>query len=79
MNTFFGHFQLSTLDNRHLLGRLVACSFRHVLNVSHNLVALKHFSEDNMLAVKPAFTICQCRAARTEELAYLVTTVVMKN
>jgi len=58
VNTFFGHFELSALDDCHLLDRFVACSFCHVFNRGHDLVALKHFSKDNVLAIEPAFMTC---------------------
>jgi hypothetical protein len=54
VNTFFGHLELSAL--LYLDGHLglVTRSFVAVLDLLNDIVALEHFTKDNVLAVEPA-------------------------
>lgn len=52
--TFGRHFQFAALGNGHLLDRLILRPLGDVLDLVDDLVALKDFAEDNVLAIKPA-------------------------
>lgn len=54
VNTFFGHRQLSTLDDLDGLLGLVAGVLLDVLNLLNDVIALEDLAEDNVLAVQPA-------------------------
>lgn len=54
MQTFCGNLELAALgDSDSILG-LVAASLGHVLDLLDDLVALKDFAEDDVLAIQPA-------------------------
>lgn len=53
MGTFFGHLQFSSLCDLDRLGGLVSSSLGHVLYLLHNIVALKDFSENDVLPIEP--------------------------
>lgn len=54
MDTFSGHFQLSTLDDLNRLQRLVAWSLGDILNFVDDVVSFKHFAKDDVAAIEPA-------------------------
>lgn len=54
MNTFFGHWQFSALDDLDCLLGLVAGELLDILNLLDNLVALEDLAEDDVLAIQPA-------------------------
>lgn len=54
MYTFGRHWQFSTLDNRHLLLRLVTCTCGNLFDFIYDLVAFENLSEDDVLAIEPA-------------------------
>lgn len=51
MDTFFWDLQLSALDDLDGLDWLVAWGFGHVLDLLHDLIALEHLAEHDVLAV----------------------------
>ena len=54
MGTFFWRIQLSTLCDFDDLRGLVSCALGHIFNLLDDIVAFKHFAEDDVLAIKPA-------------------------
>lgn len=53
MDTFFGHRQLSALDDLDLLqGPVARCG--HLLNHLADIISLQHLTEHNVLAIQPA-------------------------
>jgi hypothetical protein len=54
VNTFRWYLELTALSNLDSLDRLVSRSLFDVLNLLHNVVTLKHLSEDDMAAIQPA-------------------------
>jgi len=54
MYTFFRYLQLATLYNGDFLLRLVAGVLGNSLNLVYNLVPLKDFSKNHVLAIEPA-------------------------
>lgn len=64
VDTFFGHRELSALHNLHRCGRLVSAALGHVLDLVHDVVALKDLAKDDVTAVEPAGD-----CGRDEELA----------
>lgn len=70
VNTFFGHRQLSTLDDLDRLLGLVAGVLLDVLNLLNNVVALEDLAEDNVLAVQPAIFRTQLLVARDIHISW---------
>lgn len=54
MNTFFGYLELSALLDLDSNFGLVACALVAVLDLVHDVVALQHLAEDDVLAIQPA-------------------------
>ena len=54
MNTFRWYLELTALGNLDSLGGLVSGTLWDVLNLLHDIVALKHLSEDNVATIEPA-------------------------
>ena len=58
MSTFIRLLQLAALGYLDLFLRLVAGPLFHILDLLYNVIALKHFTKDDVFTIKPA-TICQ--------------------
>lgn len=54
MQTFCGDLELAALGDGDSILRLVAASLRHVLDLLDDLITLKDFAEDDVLAIQPA-------------------------
>jgi hypothetical protein len=54
VNTFLGDLEFSALRDLDRLDWLVALSFRYVLDLVDNVVAIDDFTEDNVAAIEPA-------------------------
>lgn len=54
MQTFCGDLELSALGDGDSIVRLVAASLGHVLDLLDDLVTLKDFAKDDVLAIQPA-------------------------
>jgi hypothetical protein len=54
VDTFFWDRELSALCDGHLDLRLVSRSFGDILNLLHDLIALKNLTEDNVSSIKMA-------------------------
>ena len=84
VNTFRGDLELAALGDLDRLGRLVTCALLAVLDLLHDVVALKDLAEDDVASVKPpveqtSLDRVQKRLGREATETYEVMTVVMKN
>lgn len=87
VDTFFGHRQLSALNDLDRLLGLVAGVLVDVLDLLDDVVALENLTEDDVLAVEPPMEktgqLCCCGILHIEDCeaacTYEVMTVVMKN
>lgn len=53
VDTFWFHFQLTTLGDLDRLLRLVSSTLWYILDLLDNIITLKHLAEDNVLSIKP--------------------------
>jgi len=59
VSTFFGHLQLSTLDDLDCLEWLIISTLGNIFHLLNNIVALQNFAEDHVATIKPSRIDCQ--------------------